>query len=357
VATIKDVAKQAGVSTATVSRVLNGDPRVTPAYREAVLEAVTALNYRRDRIARNLRVRRSQIIGLIISDIQNPFFTSVVRGVEDVAYENDYTLLLCNSDEDNHKERLYLDIMISERTAGVIISPASQIDNYSKAVLDAGIPVVAVDRRMLDLDVDTVVVDNLEGTYQAVKHLVSLGHKRIAFIGGPLQVTTAQERRHGYLRALKEHGILPDPALIKVSDYKLVGGYRAAREVLDLGEPPTALFAANNLTTLGALNCIHEKGLRIPQDVAVVGFDDMPWAASLDPPLTAVAQPTYELGRMAADLLLQRIKDTNREIVEVKLGSRLVVRRSCGQTADQLDLSQAARFHLAAAGQGTGPRS
>lgn len=329
--TIKDVAKRAGVSTATVSRVLNDDPRVTPANRQSVLEAVSALNYRRDRIARNLRVRRSQIIGLIISDIQNPFFTSVVRGVEDLAYENDFTVLLCNSDEDARKECLYLDIMISERAAGVIVSPAVETGNHSKAVMQAGIPVVAVDRRMQDLEVDTVVVDNSQGAYQVVRHLLEMGHRRIGFIGGPTQVTTAQERKDGYLRALGEQGIAPDPTLIKTSDYKLLGGYQATCQVLDLAEPPTAIFAANNLTTLGALNCIHENGLRIPQDIAIVGFDDMPWATSLNPPLTAVAQPTYELGRMAADLLLQRIKDPTREVVEVKLGSRLIIRESCGQ--------------------------
>jgi LacI family transcriptional regulator len=329
--TIKDVAKQAGVSTATVSRVLNNDPRVTPAYRQAVLDAVSELDYRRDRIARNLRVRHSQIIGLIISDIQNPFFTSVVRGVEDVAHDNDYTVILGNSDEDPLKERLYLDIMISERAAGVIISPASETGNHSQMVLRAGIPVVAVDRRMLDLEVDTVVVDNFEGAYRAVRHLLQLGHRRIGFIGGPLQVTTARERRDGYLSALSEQGIPSDPALVKVTDLKMGGGYSAIYQVLEIEDPPTAIFSANNLITLGALNCIHEKGLRIPQDIAIVGFDDMPWATSLNPPLTAVAQPTYELGRLAADLLLQRIKDTDRQVVEVKLGSRLIIRDSCGQ--------------------------
>jgi LacI family transcriptional regulator/LacI family repressor for deo operon, udp, cdd, tsx, nupC, and nupG len=213
----------------------------------------------------------------------------------------------------------------------VIVSPAVETGNHSKAVMQAGIPVVAVDRRMQDLEVDTVVVDNSQGAYQVVRHLLELGHRRIGFIGGPTQVTTAQGRKDGYLRALSEHGIAPDPTLIKTSDYKLLGGYQATCQVLDLAGPPTAIFAANNLTTLGALNCIHENGLRIPKDIAIVGFDDMPWATSLNPPLTAVAQPTYELGRMAADLLLQRIKDPTREVVEVKLGSRLIIRESCGQ--------------------------
>ena len=330
VATIKDVAKRAGVSTATVSRVLNGDERVTPAYREAVQRAVAELDYRPDRIARNLRARRSQMLGLIISDIENPFFTSVVRGVEDVAYENDHTILLCNSDEDPEKERLYLDIMTAERAAGVIVSAACETDNHSRAVLQAGIPVVAMDRRMRDLEVDTVVVDSAEGAYQLVRHLLESGHRRIGLIGGPQQVTTAREREAGYLRALAEHGLRPDPALIKSTDYKLAGGYEATCQLLELEQPPTAMFAANNLTTLGALNCIHERGLRIPEDVAIGGFDDMPWATSLNPPLTAVAQPTYELGRTAADLLLRRIRDKGHNVVEVKLATRLVIRKSSG---------------------------
>lgn len=328
--TIKDVARRASVSTATVSRVLNDDPRVSDVNREAVIKAVTELDYRRDRVARNLRGKGSQIIGLVISDIQNPFFTSVVRGVEDVAHENGYTLLLCNSDEDRTKEQLYLEAMISERTAGVIVSPASETGGYTQAVLKAGIPVVATDRRLLDQEVDTVVVDNLEGAYQAVCHLAKLGHTRIAFIGGPPQVTTARERRDGYTRALTEQGIGLNQELIMTSDLKLKGGYQSTCQVLNIDNPPTAIFTANSLITLGALNCIHEKKLAIPDDIAVVGFDDMPWATSLNPPLTAVAQPTYEMGRTAAELLLGRIANKNREIVEIKLKSRLIIRDSCG---------------------------
>jgi DNA-binding LacI/PurR family transcriptional regulator len=182
----------------------------------------------------------------------------------------------------------------------------------------------------LDQDVDTVVVDNLEGAYQAVSHLASLGHKRIGFIGGPPQVTTARERRDGYLGALREHGIPLDHDLIMTSDLKLSGGYKATSQVLAIEQPPTAIFAANNLTTLGALNCIHEKKLAIPGDIAVVGFDDMPWATSLNPPLTAVAQPTYEMGRTAAELLIKRISEKDRDTVEIKLKSRLIIRDSCG---------------------------
>jgi LacI family transcriptional regulator len=341
-ATMKDVAKLAGVSVATVSRVLNNNPNVSPELRSKVLKAVEELNYRRDRVARSLRVRTSLIIGLIISDIQNPFFTSVVRGVEDAAYDHGYTLLLCNSDEDPAKERLYIDIMLAERVAGVIISPVAEVDNYSNTLLQAGVPIVAMDRRMRDLDVDTVVVNNVEGAYQAVSHLIELGHRQIGFIGGPSRTTTGRERQEGYKKGLSDHGLVVDPNLVRVGDFKQDSGHWAACELLALEDRPTALFAANNLMTLGTLNAIHEEGLSIPQDIAIVGFDDMPWAPSLAPPLTAVAQPTYELGRTAADLLLKRIADAQRPIKQICLETTLVIRESSGVSLLQHNSSRTA---------------
>ena len=329
-ATMKEVAKLAEVSVATVSRVLNNKPNVSPELRSRVLQAVEKLNYKRNRVARSLRAKTSLIIGLVISDIQNPFFTSVVRGVEDVAYAHGYTLLLCNSDEDPTKERLYIDIMLAERVAGVIISPVAEVDNYSSVLLQAGVPVVAMDRRMRDLEVDTVVINNVEGVYQAVGHLIEQGHRRIGFIGGPTRTTTGRERQEGYQKALAEHGLELDQALIKIGDFKQDSGYQMACQLLEMDDPPTAIFTANNLMTLGALNAIHEKKLSIPQEVAIVGFDDMSWAQSLAPPLTAVAQPTYELGRTAADLLLRRIGDPNRPTEQICLEANLVVRESSG---------------------------
>ena len=329
-ATMKEVAKLAEVSVATVSRVLNNKPNVSPELRSRVLQAVEKLNYKRNRVARSLRAKTSLIIGLVISDIQNPFFTSVVRGVEDVAYAHGYTLLLCNSDEDPTKERLYIDIMLAERVAGVIISPVAEVDNYSSVLLQAGVPVVAMDRRMRDLEVDTVVINNVEGVYQAVGHLIEQGHRRIGFIGGPTRTTTGRERQEGYQKALAEHGLDLEQGLVKIGDFKQDSGYQMTCELLEMDDPPTAVFTANNLMTLGALNAIHEKKLSIPQEVAIVGFDDMSWAQSLAPPLTAVAQPTYELGRTAADLLLRRIGDPNRPTEQICLEANLVVRESSG---------------------------
>ncbi|HID87460.1 MAG TPA: LacI family transcriptional regulator [Anaerolineae bacterium] len=328
--TVKDVADLAGVSTATVSRVLNNHPHVAEETRFKVLWAMEQLGYQPSRVARRLRMKSTQILGLIISDIANPFFTSVVRGIEDVAYAHQYSLLLCNSDEDPAKEALYVDVLQAERVAGIIISPADENSTSCEPLLRNGVPIVAMDRRLCQFDVDTVLVDNIKGAHQATSHLIRLGHRRIGLIGGPPHITTGRERREGYEKALVEHGLEPDQRLIKIGDFKQDSGYQGARELLEMDDPPTAIFAANNLMTLGALNAIHEKGLNIPRDVAIVGFDDMPWALSLNPPLTAVAQPTYELGRTAANLVLQRIAEKDREIVELRLEPTLIIRRSCG---------------------------
>jgi len=330
VVTLKDVANLAGVSTATVSRVLNNFPHVADETRSKVLWAMEQLGYRPSRVARRLRVEATQILGLIIPNIANPFFPSVTRGIEDIAYANEHTLLLCNSDDDLAKESLYVDVLQAERVAGIIICPADENTTSCEPLLRNGVPVVAMDRRLCRFDVDTVLVDNVKGACQATSHLIRLGHGRIGLIGGPSSITTGRERQEGYEKALREHGIELDQSLIKIGNFKQDSGYQKTCELLEMDDPPTAIFAANNLMTLGALNAIHEKGLNIPPDVAIVGFDDMPWAPSLDPPLTTVAQPTYELGRRAADLLLKRIADKDREPVEMILEPILIVRKSCG---------------------------
>jgi len=328
--TSQDVAQRAGVSIATVSRVLNNAPHVRPAIRRKVLRAVKALNYQPNRTAQRLRARQSKVLGLIISDIQNPFFTSVVRGIEDVASHNGYSLVLCNSDEDPEKEKVYVDVMRAEAVAGVIIASASEAQPHIDTLLDAHIPVVALDRRIKDRRVDSVLVSNVQGAYEAVTHLIERGHRYIGFIGLPLTRTTGRERFEGYQRALRQHRLPVVRARMRISDAKQQGGYVAAQDLLERQPRLTALFVANNLTTLGALQAIHERGLRIPDDISIVGFDDMPWATLLHPPLTAVAQPTYELGRQAAELLLARLKDPHKPVAHVQLPTTLIVRGSTG---------------------------
>ena len=288
-ATMKEVAKLAGVSVATVSRVLNNKPNVSPELRSKVLGTVKELNYQRNRVARSLRAQRSKIIGLIISDIQNPFFTSLVRAVEDVAYEHQFAVFLCNSDEDVEKEALYVDLMYAEKVAGVVISPTCETDNPCRKLIEVNIPVVAVDRRMLDLETDTVVIDNVGAAFDLVSHLISDGHRRIAAVVGIPTATTGRERREGYLRALKAHGLPVLPHLVRTGLPKEEFGYQSTGELFDLSEPPTALFTGNNLLTVGALRAIHERGLRIPDDIALAAFDELDWMSLIEPNLTVVA--------------------------------------------------------------------
>lgn len=328
-ATIKEVAERAGVSTATVSRVLNGRAIVVPETRTRILTAIEELNYRPSRVARNLRIQRTQLLGLIISDIQNPFFTSVITGVEDVAYQYGYSLLLCNSDEDPGREHNYLDIMHEENVAGIILATTSD-STQSDELLTSGIPVVAIDRKIGNLQIDTVLVDNVQGAYDAVTHLIKLGHTRIGLIGGPPQVSTAHERQLGYELAHSHLGILISPSYIKHGDFKQESGYQIALDLLSQTVKPSAFFVANNLMTLGALNAVHTLRLNIPKDIAIVGFDDMPWSISLNPPLTAVAQPTFQLGRTATELLLKRISSRDKEAELICLQPELIVRESCG---------------------------
>jgi len=331
--TLKDVAQRAGVSGATVSRVLNGKGNATPAVRNRVLRAAAALRYQPNRTARRLRIRRSEVIGLILSDIENPFFTALIHGVEDVAHRNGYSLILCNSGEDPKREQLYSEVMRAEGVAGVVIATTSdrQGEAGARELLAHGIAVVAVDRRIPNLDLDTVVVDNAGGAEAAVTHLFALGHRRVGYIGGPLSVTTGRERQEGYERAHRLAGRRVARDLVRHGDFKFASGFARTLELLGLPKRPSAVLVANNLMTLGALTAIHDRGLLIPKDIAVVGFDDLPWAPALNPPLTTVAQPIYAEGEAAAELLLQRIAEPKNRVAQTRrLETKLVIRRSCG---------------------------
>jgi DNA-binding LacI/PurR family transcriptional regulator len=321
---IKDVARLAGVSSATVSRALRNQANVSPEVQQRVVEAARNLNYRPSRVARSLRSRRSNIIGLIISDIQNPFFTSLVRGAEDVAYNSEYALFLCNSDEEAEKEKLYIELMIAEQVAGVIITPAREKSNAASKLLDAGISVVAVDRRMLDLEVDTVLVDNKASIRALTQHLIDQGHRRIGGIFGSRKTTTGRERYEGYLAALRDNGIKLDEALVFHVSPKEGEGFACTSKLL-LGSPPTALITGNNLLGEGAIRAIRAAGLRIPDDITLAVFDNPSWTSLISFPLTVVSQPTYALGTTAAELILKRINEPDRPTQEVVLKTRLII--------------------------------
>lgn len=327
--TVRQVARRAGVSTATVSRALSGSGPVSPGAAERVRSASRALGYEPNRIARSLRVRRTRLAGVLIPDIQNPFFTAVVRGVEDVLQAEGWTLLLGNSDDHADRESRSLATLRAEGAAGVVLVPGQEGSAY-RSLLGRGLVLVAIDRSPEGLDVDRVTVANVEGARRAVAHLLALGHRRVGLVGGPRGLSTSADRRRGYDAALAAAGVRRLASLVEEGDFRPRGGRAAAERLLSREPRPTALFVTNDLMTLGAYEALRARGLRVPQDVAVVGFDDAPWAPWLDPPLTTVAQPAYELGRTAAELLLARLEEPARPPRSVVLDAPLVVRESCG---------------------------
>jgi LacI family transcriptional regulator len=327
-ATIYDVARRAQVSAATVSRVLNGRQTVDPLLAERVLDAVAELGYRRNAVARNLRKRQTSLWTVIISDVQNPFFTSLVRGVEDVASAAGYSVALCNSDENPEKESNYIAVALAEQAAGLIISPSSRHIEDLNLLAETGCPVVMVDRELKGVHGDSVLVDNEHGAEMATSHLIDQGYQQIACITGPRRLSTATQRLRGYREALRAAGRPVDEALVRMSNFREHGGYKAMASLLDEGAAPDAVFTANNLMTVGAMECLAERGLSIPGDVAVVGFDELPWADLVRPSITTVAQPTYDEGRAAAELLAKRIAQPDRKLTRVTLHTELRVRAS-----------------------------
>lgn len=323
---MSDVALRAGVSAATVSRALNNRSTVDPELAERVRRVAGDLGYEPNRVARSLRRRAGSVWALVISDIENPFFTSVARGVEDVALEHGYSVVLCNTDENLSRERRYLDVVLAEQAAGVIIAPASDRTDLS-LLRDHGVPVVTLDRRIRGADVDTVVVDNYTGAYCATSHLLA-AYERVACISGPSKLTTATERREGYAGALRAAGREVDRRYIRQSDFRVEGGYLAAGELLDLAEPPDAFFVANNLMAAGAMRALRERDIDIPGSVGVVGFDDSPWAPLMAPALSIVEQPTYHLGTEAARLLVRRLDGEADAARVVTLPTKLHIRDS-----------------------------
>lgn len=303
--TISDVAREAGVSTATVSRALNNVGTVDPELARRARQAAQLLHYRPNGVARNLRRQRTDVWALIISDIENPFFTSVARGVEDVAQQAGYSLVLCNSDEDPVKERKYLDVAEEEQVSGVVLSPNVAGSDVT-ALLAAGIPVVTIDRP-LHHPVDSVLVDSREGARVANAHLVDQGWTRIACITGPSRADTAEKRLRGYRDAMRQ-ARQSTRGLVRHADFKIAGGRAAAASLLGIARPPDAFFVANNQLALGLLQELAVQAVHPGRDVGVIAFDDAPWAPLTTPPLSVVAQPAYDVGAAAGELLLDRVR-------------------------------------------------
>jgi LacI family fructose operon transcriptional repressor len=328
---IKDVAKRAGVSVASVSRVLAGHTGVTEATRQRVLEAVQAMDYRPDLAARRLRSRRTDTIGLIVSDIRNPFFTEVSRAVEDMAYQNRMRVILCNADEDPEKEALYLDLMRDENVSGVILSPS--LPTLARfRMSDYPFPVVLVDRCDRETTADAVVLDNTDSAYRLTVHLIEQGYQRIAFIYGATSAT-GRQRQEGYVTAMATHGL---ETLAQAVPATVDAARKAVAELLRGPSLPDTLVGSNGLILLGLVEALREAQLEFPEPIGLAGFDDLPWTRLVGPGITVVAQPTYDIGQAAIELLLQRIAHPSQSVRRVVLRGEL---RERGSSARQRDLT------------------
>lgn len=330
-ATMQQVAAEAGVSIATVSRVLNSPDSVSPELLGRVQLAVQRLGYRPNRTARGLRGDRSiKRVGFVVSNIQNPFFTDILKGVEQTLIPDQVAVLVGNSNNDLKYEQLNLDLMLEEQASGLIVHFASNRPKNYMTLVQSGVPVVCIDQVVPGMPMDSVVTDNCEAMRQATQHLLQLGHRRFAFVGGPLEYMTARERQRGFVSALEDAGLGPDDYTIENGEWQLGGFYVAASRLLDRIETPVALLTVNNDATIATLKIIRERGLRIPEDVALVCFDEMPWTDAYNPPLTVVDQHPYHIGAVAAELLLSRMRNPDRPMQQVILECSLVVRQSCG---------------------------
>lgn len=327
---IYDVAREAKVSVFTVSAVINETGRVSATLGRRVEAAIRKLNYRPNLLARSLAKQQTHTLGMVVSDIANPFFPAIVRGAEDAAQKAGYSILLCNSDDKPDKEAVYLELLISKRVDGIVWNktPTALTVEQSRMLEEAKIPIVLLMRTCPNLKTDIVQTDDREGAMDAVAHLARIGHKRIAFVSGPAHVSNARARRQGYAKALKEWGLEYFPELSFEGDYRIESGYRAGNALLP--HRPDAVLVTNYLMTIGFMSAAEEIGMHCPEDFALVSFDDYPWLGCFRPRLTTIELPKYELGENAVRLLLERIQAKRTTPVTVNLSHQLRVRESCG---------------------------
>ena len=327
--TIRDVAKRAGVAPITVSRVINNSGPVSPETRARVEAAIAELHYVPNTLARSLRFKETHTLALILTDIINPFWTTVARGVEDTASMRGFSVIVCNTDDSAEKQARYVDLVLQKQVDGVILVPLPEAPEIVTSIQRQRVPVVLLDAPMPDAQVDVVRADSQEAGYQLVRYLLDLGHRRIAMLAGPQNHFTSKERVAGYRRAMEEAG-LADAVSIYYDSYNRQGGYRSTQRLLASGSLPTALVAANNFIAVGAIVALREAGLSVPQDVSLACVDDIPVAAMIDPFLTVAAQPAYDIGQKATQLLLARLAgEAPPEPQEIVLPVEIIVRKSC----------------------------
>jgi LacI family transcriptional regulator len=329
-ASISDVAREAGVSIFTVSAVVNNKSHVRKVLRERVENAIRKLNYRPNLIARSLIKQKTQTIGMIVPDIANPFFPMVVRGAEDAALKHGYNLLLCNSDDNLAKEERAIELLLSKRVDGILLTKAAGdfSPGLQQMIKEVNTPFVLVMRTYPPLTKDAVVTDDYQGAYDAVCHLARSGRRRIGLISGPLRISNAKERWRGFRDALRINHLPYDPKLVAEGDYRIESGFRAGHALLS--HRPDGIYVANHLMTIGLLKAVDEMGLKCPEDFGLVSFDDYPWLSVFRPKLTTVELPKHQLGSEATELLIRRISGDHGKPILQKLSPELRIRESCG---------------------------
>jgi DNA-binding LacI/PurR family transcriptional regulator len=330
--TMRQIAERAQVSIGTVSHVINETAAVRPKLRERVLEAIRSMGYQPSALAQGLRKNRTNMLGMVIPDITNPFFPSVVRGVEDVAYKRAFRVILCNADNDPAKEASYVRELRSYHIAGLLIIPASSADiaGHLRAYTLSSVPVVCLDRVPERWKGDAVLVANAEGAYLATRYLIKMGHKRLAVITGPLELTNSAERLKGFTRALNESGLPIEPEFVQEARFDTDSAYQVALRLLRMLPRPTAIFACNDLMAFGVLQAAREVNLRCPEDLSIAGFDSLEFTQFTDPSLTSVYQPGYQLGATAARILLERVDGLRSAPKKILLPTELKRRNSVG---------------------------
>lgn len=328
---IYDIAKRAACSTMTVSRVINNTGRISEKTRQRVKAIMEEMNYVPNQAARSLVLQQTKLISLLITDITNPFYTTLARGAEDAAQRSGYQVMFSNSDENVEKERAYIDTILSMRVDGVLIAPAGDKSlEHLNRLKHHKIPFVLVDREVPGIESDRILGDSKEGSKLLMEHLIALGHRRIAFINGSQHISTARMRRLGYLESLKLHDLHVDERIMFDTSYVHLDAEPLVNQLLSLAkdEQPTAIFAANNFITLSVIRAIRARGLRVPEDFSIVCFDDLDPEYIVDPFLTIAAQPAYDFGRIGMQMLIDRIQGTSDAYRSVLLPSRLMVRHS-----------------------------
>lgn len=335
--TMIDVAATAGVSVATVSAFFNDTAPVSVELRGRIEQAVKSIGYKRNAIARSLKMGTTKTIGLVIADITNPFFTDVTSVIQDVLHRSGYAVMLCCTDEDPAMQDEQVSLLLDRMVDGLIVAPAGDDHTLEKLLAKASIPTVLIDRLCDGISADAVVLDNQRAVQDAIDYLTGLGHRRIGYISGSLDTSTGRGRLSGYRLALEGAGVDVSEGLVRIGNFRERDAYNAAMQLLLLPERPTALFSANNLMVIGVMKAIRDMGLKCPEDISVASFDDFPWADVFQPNLTTIAQPVQTMGEQAAALILNRISNADMAPRKIVLSGRLMIRQSCRPIALSLE--------------------